>query len=58
MNYEESAVMTIWNITEYIHDDEVLFLKEVSSKWIRMQLHPNESLRNFLSGVDDLYAKY
>ena len=30
MNYEEGAVMTIWNIiTEYIHVDEALYLKEV-----------------------------
>ena len=37
MDYKEGAVMEIWNIiTEYIHDDEVLYLKEVSDKWIRI----------------------
>ena len=33
MDYEGGTIMTIWNIiTEYIHDDEVLYLKEVSDK--------------------------
>ena len=59
MNYNEGAVMTIWNIiTEYIHDDEVLYLKEVSDKWIALHLRPNETLRNFFSRVDSLCAEY
>ena len=41
MDYKEGAVMEILNIiTEYIHDNEVLNLKEVSDKWIRMKFKP------------------
>ena len=30
MDYKKSAYMEIWNIiTEYLHDDEVQYLKEV-----------------------------
>ena len=37
-DYEEGAAMTICNIiAEYIHGDEVLYLKEVSDKWIWMR---------------------
>ena len=59
MNYDKSSVMTIWNIiTEYIHDEEVLYLKEVSDEWMTGQLRPNKSLLNFLSRVDALCAEY
>ena len=59
MTYEEGAAMTIWNIiTEYIYNDEVLYLKEVSDKWLRMQLRPNESLRNFSTRFDTLCSEY
>ena len=59
MNYEEGAVMIMWNIiTEYIHDDEVLYLKEVSDKWMNLSLRQNESLRNFFSRVDSVCAEY
>ena len=57
MVYEEGAVMTIWNIiTEYIHDDEVLYLKEVSDKWIRMKFNPYQTLHNY-SLVSIRYVK-
>ena len=59
MNYEKGAVMIIWNIiSEYIHYDEVLYLKEVSDKWMNLTLHQNESLRNFFSRVDSVCAEY
>ena len=49
MDYEQGAVMAVWNIiTAYIHEGEVLYLKEVSNKWIRMKFRPYETLRNFL----------
>ena len=58
MDYEEGAVLKIWSIiTEYIHNDEVLYLKEVSKKSIRMQLRPNKTLRDFFR-VDALCAEY
>ena len=51
--------MTIWNIIiGYIHDDEVLYLNEVSDKWIRIRLRPYEILRNFFSRIDDLWQEY
>ena len=51
--------MTIWNIiTEYIYNDEVLYFKEVSDKWMTMKLRPNEALRNFFSRVNALCAEY
>ena len=54
MDYEEGAVMTNWNrITEYIHDDKVLYFIEVSDKWIRMRFRPNKTLKKF-SRVDAL----
>ena len=59
MDYAEGAVMVIWNIiTEYIHDDEVLYLEEVSDKWMNLQLRHNETLRHFFSRVDSLCAEY
>ena len=59
MNYKEGAVMTIWNvITEYIHNDKVLYLKEVSEKWMRLQLRSNETLRNVFSRIDSVCAEY
>ena len=59
MNYNEGAVMTIWNIiTEYIHNDEGLYLKEVSDKWIKLQLRPNETLRNSFTRIDSVCAEY
>ena len=54
MDYEEGAVMKIWSImTEYIHDDEAQ-----NETWNRMQLRPNEILRNFLSRVGALCGEY
>ena len=57
MNYEEGSVMTVWNvITEYIHNDEVLYLKEVPDI-----LECNYILTNHYeisSLVDSLYAEY
>ena len=48
MDYEECAVMTFWDIIiEYINDDDVLYLKEVSDKWIRTKFRAYETLRNF-----------
>ena len=59
MDYNEGAVINIWNIiNEYIHDDEVLYLKEVSDKWIRMQFKPYETLRNFFSRIDALCQEF
>ena len=59
MYYGDVAVMTIWDfITEYIHNDEVLNLKEISDKWIRMKLHHNESLGIILFQVEALCAAY
>ena len=45
-------------ITEYVHDDEVLHLKEVSDKWMTMKLRPNETLTNSFSRVDALCVEY
>ena len=51
--------MEIWNIiTEFIHDDEVLYLQEVSDKWIWMKFKPYETLRNFFSRIDALCQEY
>ena len=59
MDYEEGAVMAVWNIiTEYIHDDEVLYWKEVSGKWIRMKFRLYETRRHFFSRVDALCQEY
>ena len=59
MDYEEGAVMNIWTIiNEYMHDDEVLYRKEVSDKWIRMRFKPYETLRNFFSRIDALCQEY
>ena len=47
-DYEEGAVMEIWNIIiDYVHDDEVLYLKEASDKWIIMRFRKYETLRYF-----------
>ena len=43
---------------EYIHDNKVLYLKEVSDKWMTMKLRPNGTLQNFFSRVDALCVKY
>ena len=43
---------------EYVHDDEVLYLKEVSNKWMNLQLRQNEPLGNFFSRVDSVCAEY
>ena len=59
MDYEEGAVMTIWNIiTEYINNDEVIYLKEVSDKWIKMRFRPYEKLSSFFSRVDALCQEF
>ena len=59
MDYKEGAVMEIWNIiTEYIHDDEILYFKEVSDKWIRVKFKPYETLRNFFSRIDAFCQEY
>ena len=54
MDYTEGAVIEI----QYIHDDEVLYLKEESGKWIRMKFKPYETLRNFISRFDALCQEY
>ena len=47
MDYEEGAVMTIWDIiTEYKHDDEKFYIKEIYDKSIRMRFWPYETLRH------------
>ena len=43
---------------EYIHDDEVLYLKKVNDKWIRMQFKPFEALRYFFSRIHALCQEF